>query len=451
MSAKKRKPFTDWVFSHWQEGAHHKDWVTEAEWARINQRPLRAQKLLYAIALGFFILLLWAAFAPLDEIARGDGKIIPSQKLQTLQSLDGGLIQDILVHEGQIVNAGDILIKIDPTRFIASAAESQAQIIGLQAETARLKALVSAEAPSFPEAVSSHEDLLNRESKLYESSLAELEQQQQVYESQINQRQEELNEASAAVEQHRKTLTLTEQELNATRPLLASGAVSDIDVLRLEREVVRVKGELNRAQAVRERSKAAITEAQNKKQEVALNMTNRWRNQLAESSSKLDALLKAEQGLSDKVQQADIRAPIRGTVQRLYAHTIGGVLTPGREVVDIVPLDDKLVVEARIHPKDIAFIKLGQKATIRLSAYDFSIYGGLYAKVTHISADTITDEKDNTYYQVRLTTDQSTLHKDLLVIPGMTAQVDIITGKRTVLMYLLKPLLRASSTALRER
>ncbi len=438
-------------FNEEQDAGRSDDWVTGAEWARINQQPLRARSLLYSIIVTFFALIVWAALAPLDEIARGDGKVIPSQRLQTLQSLDGGLVKEILVREGQIVAAGEILIKVDPTRFIASYAESRSQFSSLSAEVARLQALVTGENPVFPNETVENEELLQREMRLYQSSLEELEKQQQVYSNQITQRQQEFNEANAAVTQHSKTLELTQHEIEITRPLLESGAVSDIDILRLERDIVRIQGELSRAQATKARSASAIKETENKKREVELTLTNRWRGQLADSASKLNALTKAEEGLADKVLQADIRSPIRGTVQRLYVHTVGGVLTPGREVIEIVPLDDKLVIEARIPPKDIAFIKPGQKATLRFSAYDFSVYGGVKASVSHISADTITDDKDNTYYSVRLVTEYSALNKDLLIIPGMTAQVDIITGKRTVLKYLLKPLLRASATALSER
>lgn len=439
------------LFQQWQQHGTHENWVTDAEWARINQAPLRARTLLYAIVVIFVLLIIWAAFAPLDEIARGEGKVIPSQKLQTLQSLDGGLVQDILVREGQIVEAGEVLIKVDPTRFMASYSESRSQLVNLSAEVARLQALVSQQPLSFPELLNDYPNIIERETRIYQFSLEELQEQQQALSNQIVQKQQEHNEAVAAVEQYQKTLTLTKHELEVTKPLLESGAVSDIDILRLEREVVRVQGELNRAKATQARSQAAIKEAQNKQNEIRLTLTNRWRNQLSDSSAKLDALMKAEQGLEDKVLQADIRSPVHGTVQRLHINTIGGVLTPGRDVIDIVPLDDKLVVEARIPPKDIAFIKNNQRAMIRFSAYDFSIYGGVVAQVSHISADTITDEKDQTYYLVRLTTEYSNLHEDLLIIPGMTTQVDIITGKRTVLMYLLKPLLRAKATALSER
>lgn len=448
----KRSGWIDRLFGRWVRPSGNPDWVTDAEWAHIMQEPLRARRLLYGVAIAIIALIAWVSVAPLDEIARGDGRVIPSQQLQTIQSLDGGLVEDILVREGQVVERGDLLIKVDPVRFVASLGESRAQFLALSAEVARLSALTSGTEPLFPAVVVDEAaELLLHEQRLYRSSLDELNEQQSVYQNQIEQRQQELAEARAAENQYRSTLQLTVREIDLTRPLLASGAVSDIDILRLERQVATAEGELGRARATVARGEAAVNEAINRRREVELSMLNRWQNQLSESRSRLDALTQAGQGLADMVRQAEIRTPIRGTVQRMHVNTVGGVLTPGRDVVDIVPLDDQLMIEARIHPKDIAFIRPDQKAVIRFTAYDFAIYGGLGASVTHISADTITDERDNTFYLVRLMTDDTGFTEDLLIIPGMTTQVDIITGKRTVLSYLLKPILRASSQALTER
>ncbi len=451
-ATKKRSGLIDRLFGRWVQTSGRADWVSDTEWARIMQEPLRARTLLYGVFLALVALIVWASLAEIDEITRGDGRVIPSRQLQTLQSLDGGMVEDILVREGQIVDQGDLLVRVDPIRFAASLGESRAQYLALTAEVTRLAALVTGTEPIFPPEVSEEApELLRHEQRLYRSSLEELTEQQSVYESQIEQRQQELEEARAAVRQYTNTLRPTQRELEVTRPLLDSGAVSDVDVLRLERQVATIEGELSRAQAAVARSEAAVTEARNRKREVELTMINRWQNQLSESRGRLDALTQAGQGLEDMVRQAEIRSPIRGTVQRLHINTVGGVLTPGRDVVDIVPLDDQLMIEARIHPRDIAFIRPQQEATIRLTAYDFSIYGGLSARVEHISADTITDEQDNTYYLVRLITEPGGFDEDLLIIPGMTTQVDIITGKRTVMEYLLKPILRAGSMALTER
>ncbi len=439
-------------FSRWLTPAQQSDWVVDAEWARIQQEPLRARALLYTILIAFVVLIIWAAFAPLDEVARGDGKVIPSQQLQVMQSLDGGIVEAIFVREGQIVEAGDPLLRIDPTRFIANFRESRAQFFALTAEVARLRALTTNNELVFPdELLSEAPYIVLQEQQLYETSKAELAAQQAAIRNQMTQRQEELREIQAAEVQFRTTLELTTRELNVTKPLLASGAVSDVDIIRLERDVANLTGELRRSQANIARAQAAISEANNKLRETELTMLNRWQSQLAESRAKLESLTEAEAGLADKVKQTEIRSPVRGTVQRLYFNTLGGVITPGRDVLEIIPLDDQLIIEARIPPKDIAFIRPGQTAMIKFTAYDFAVYGGLSAEVQHISADTITDEHENTFYLVRLKTHDIGFNDELLIIPGMTTQVDIITGKKTVLEYLLKPVLRATSQAMTER
>lgn len=445
-------PFMDRLFGRWLRTPANRDWVIDAEWARIQQEPVHARRLLYVMFLALVALIAWSAHAPLDEVARGDGRVIPSQQLQVVQSLDGGIVEQILVREGQVVDAGDLLLRIDPTRFVSSLRESRAQFLSLSAEVARLRALTSGTEPNFPEELQSEApEIVAHELRLYQANLEELSEQIAVLQRQMEQREQDLREARAARAQHASSLALSSRELQVTRPLLRSGAVSDVDIIRLEREVSNARGELNRAEAVISRSEAAIEEARNKVREVELNVMNRWRTQLSDSRSRLDALSEAETGLADRVKQTDIRSPVRGTVQRLFVNTIGGVVTPGREVVEIIPLDDQLIIEARIAPKDIAFLRPGQQAMIKFTAYDFAIYGGLDAEVQHISADTITDERDNTYYLVRLRTLTSDFGNDLPIIPGMTTQVDILTGKKTVLEYLLKPVLRATSQAMTER
>ncbi len=451
-ATEKRAGLVDRLFSRWVQTSGRADWVSDTEWAHIMQKPLRARALLYGVLLAIVALIVWASFAEIDEVTRGQGRVIPSLQLQTLQSLDGGIVEEILVREGQVVERGELLLRVDPVRFAASLGESRAQFLALTAQVTRLAALVTGTEPVFPPQVAEEApDLLALEQQLFQSSKDELREQQAVYADQIEQREQELQEARAAVQQYTDTLRLTQRELDVTRPLLDSGAVSDVDILRLERQIATIQGELSRAQAAVARSQAAVSEARNRRREVELTMINRWQNELAESQSRLEAINQAGQGLEDMVRQAEIRSPIRGTVQRLHANTIGGVLTPGRDVIDIVPIDDQLVVEARINPRDIAFIRPDQEATIRLTAYDFAIYGGMKGHVEHISADTITDENDNTFYLVRLATETGGNAEDISIIPGMTAQVDILTGKRTVMQYLLKPLLRAGSMAFTER
>ncbi|RFF26505.1 MULTISPECIES: HlyD family type I secretion periplasmic adaptor subunit [unclassified Wenzhouxiangella] len=449
---RKQNGLIDRLFSRWVRTSGRTDWISDIEWARIMQEPLRARTLLYGVMLSLIALCTWASVAEIDEVTRGQGSVIPSRQLQTLQSLDGGMVEEILVSEGQVVEQGDLLVRVDPVRFKASLGESRAQYLALTAEVTRLRALVAGIEPIFPpELVEEAPELMEHEMRLYRSTLEELSEQQEILSNQLEQRQQELEEARAAVSQYTNTLRLTRRELEVTRPLLESGAVSDVDVLRLERQIATIEGELSRARAAVARSEAAVSEARNNQREAELAAINRWQNKLSDSRSRLAALTEAGEGLEDMVRQAEIRSPMRGIVRRLHVNTVGGVLTPGQEVIDIVPLDDQLMIEARIQPRDIAFIRPQQEASVRLTAYDWDIYGSLDAHVEHISASTITDERDNTYYLVRLVTEPGGYDDELLIIPGMTAEVDILTGKRTIMRYLLNPLLRAGSKAFTER
>ncbi|MCH8500112.1 MAG: HlyD family type I secretion periplasmic adaptor subunit [Marinobacter sp.] len=447
-----RVPLVDRLLARWASQPKLSDWRAEANWAELQQTPLRARALLYLCALTLFALLIWAAFAQLDEVTRGDGRVIPTSQLQVIQSQDGGVVRSIMVREGQLVEAGQPLLQLDQTRFLADVRERRARIMSLEAETARLRALTEMQPLNMPPELSElMPQLVEDQRQLYESSLSELNEQLLALDEQRVQRQQELREFQAAARQSRNVRTLAQQELDTTRPLLRSGAVSEIDILRLEREISRASGDIERAEAQIQRAEAAIREVDIRKREAQLSMVNRWRSQLAEAQVTLQALREEEAGLADRVQQTEIRAPVAGIVQRLYVSTIGGVVMPGRELIEIVPIDDQLIIEARIAPNDIAFLRPGLPAVIKLSAYDFNIFGGLSAELEHISADTITDERDNTFYLVRLRTLSNELAGDLPIIPGMTAQVDIVTGRKTVMAYLLNPVLRATREAMRER
>lgn len=428
------------------------DWVTEADWARLQQEPLRARALLYVMALVLLLLLVWAAFASVDEVARGEGRVIPSRQLQVIQSFDGGVVDEILVHEGQVVEAGDLLLRIDPTRFISSFRESRAQYLSLQAKAERLKALTSGAAFVLPpDVMSEAPDVAAYEQRLFETSLLERAEQLRIARDQQVQREEEYKEIQAKVTQTTRAHELARQELQVTKPLLTSGAISEVEILRLEGDVSNADGARKQALAQLARSEAAVAEAEGKLREVELTINNKWRNELSEVMGKLASLEEGSRGLADRIKYAEIRSPVRGTVQRLLVNTVGGVVQPGNQVLEIIPLDDQLLIEAKVAPKDIAFLRPGQAAIVKFTAYDFVVYGGLTGTLEHISADTITDERDNTFYLVRVRTDRAGFDPALPIMPGMTTQVDILTGKKTVLAYLLKPVLRAQQNALTER
>ncbi len=451
------KPFSflvEKLFARWllPSSAQSSDWVDDADWARIQQAPLRSRALLYAVFVVVIMLITWAGFAQIDEVARGQGKVIPSQHTQVIQSFDGGVVQEILVREGQVVEKNTLLLRIDSTRFVSSYRENHAQYLSLQVRAARLQALTNSTAFDLPKNIQIEApEVVENEKTLFTNNLNELGQQLSIADQQLMQRQEELNEIMARLAQATRAHELASEELQVTRPLLGSGAVSEVEILRLERDVSNANGERKQAIAQRARIESAVEEAKNKRQEVELAAKNRWRSELSETLALLSSSSETSLGLADRVKYAEIRAPVRGTVHRLFVNTVGGVVQPGREVLEMIPLDDQLLVEAKIPPKDIAFLRPGQEAMVKLTAYDFTIYGGLTGKLEHIGVDTITDENDQTYYLVRVRTNKAGLDQALPIIPGMTAQVDILTGKKTILSYLLKPILRAKQNALTER
>lgn len=429
------------------------DFATDADLAILRQEPLRAQVLLRAIGIVFLLFVVWAALAQLDEVTRGEGKVIPSRQVQILQSIDGGLVSEILVHEGDIVQANQLLIKIDETRFVSSVKENQAQYLGLVAKASRLRAI--AEGKPFvppPEVANADPSIVAQEKKLYEARNDELAAAISIARQQLNQRQQELNEAQAKRAQASQGYDLTARELTVTRPLINSGAVSEVELLRLERDVSRYRGERDMATAQISRVQSAISEAQRKIEEVELAFRNDAGKELSETMAKLNSLAEGSIALSDRVKQSSIRSPVKGTVKRLLVNTVGGVVQPGKDMIEIVPLEDTLLLEARVLPRDIAFLRPGQPVIVKFTAYDFPIYGGLDGTLEHIGADTVMDDKGNAFYTVRVRTSKPGFgDSNLPIIPGMVAEVDILTGKKSVLAYMLKPVLRAKSVALTER
>lgn len=430
------------------------DFAADSDLAILRQEPLRARMLLRCIGIAAALLVVWAGFAQLDEVTRGEGKVIPSRQLQVLQSIDGGLVSEILVKEGDIVQSEQLLVKIDETRFVSSVKENRAQYLALQAKAARLKAMADGKPFEVPaEARAEISDVVDQEKQYYDAKQAEMGASLSIARQQLMQRQQELNEMQAKRAQAAQGFELTSRELEVTRPLIRSGATSEVELLRLERDVARYRGDRDMATAQITRVQAAIGEARRKIEEVELNFRNEASKELSEVTGKLNSLSEGSVALTDRVKQSSIRSPVRGTVKRLLVNTVGGVIQPGKDVIEIVPLEDALLLEARIQPKDIAFLRPGQQAIVKFTAYDYSIYGGLEGVLEHIGADTVTDEKGNSFYIVRLRTEKGGFgaYQNLPIIPGMVAEVDILTGKKSVLAYLLKPVLKAKSVALTER
>jgi adhesin transport system membrane fusion protein len=429
------------------------DFATDADLAMLRQEPLRARVLLRSIGIVAAVFVLWAAVAQLDEVTRGEGKVIPSRQLQVLQSIDGGLVGEILVREGEIVQVDQLLIKIDETRFVSSVKENQSQASALMAKVARLRALSDGkEFVPPPEVVKEAPEIVEQERLLYAAKRDEMQAAVSIARQQLAQRQQELNEALARRAQASQGFELTSRELTVTRPLINSGAISEVELLRLERDVSRYRGERDMASAQITRVQASINEAQRKIEEVELSFRNEAGRELSDTVTRLNSLTEGGVALSDRVTQSSIRSPVKGTVKRLLVNTVGGVVQPGKDMIEIVPLEDALLLEARVQPRDIAFLRPGQPAMVKFTAYDFSIYGGLEGTLEHIGADTVTDDKGNAFYTVRVRTNRPDFGiANLPISPGMVAEVDILTGKKSVLAYLLKPVLRAKHVALSER
>ncbi len=445
----------DSMFARWipeTDASAEASWEQDVHQAFIDQNPIRTRAMLYGVVVVLVLLLVWSAFAEVDELTRGEGKVIPSRQIQVVQSLDGGIVQEILVREGDIVEPGQLLVRLDNTRYMATFRESRVEQEALEARAARLRAL--AEETEFsppPELAEKIPDIIARELTLFESKRAERQAKISIVREQLEQREQELVEQQALRRQLRKSYELTSQELSYMRPLEASGSVSKVDLLRLEREVTRYKGEGEQAEAQIARIRSAILEAKKKIEQVELDFLNQTREELTEVSARIKAMAEGEAGLSDKVTQTAVRSPVRGTIKTVLYNTVGGVVLPGKELFEIVPLDDALLLEAKIAPKDIAFLSPGQKAIVKVTAYDFVIYGGLEGRIEQIGADTVIDENGNPFYLVRVRTEKANLGDDKPVIPGMVANVDILTGKKTVLTYLFKPILRGKQYALSER
>ncbi|EGT4357210.1 MULTISPECIES: HlyD family efflux transporter periplasmic adaptor subunit [Cronobacter] len=359
----------------------------------------------------FFV---WAWFATLDEVTVGTGKITPSSRAQVIESLDGGIVNALMVHEGDVVERGQMLARLDPTRFQSNYGEAAARARALRASSERLRSELTGEPLQFSEESMREPALVARERQLYES------------------RRRNLNET---LENLQKTYNLVMAELRMTQPLVAKGAASEVEVIRLQRQAAELKGKMDDA-----RNQFAV----------------RAREEQVKNNADLDAQLQVMAGKADQLDRATLFSPVRGVVKDIQVTTVGGVLQPGGKLMEIVPLEDQLLVETRINPRDIAYIRPGLPATVKITAYDSSIYGDLKGEVEMVSPDTLQDEvkRDQFYYRVYVRTQSAELKnrngKRFPILPGMVANVEIKTGQKTVLDYLIKPLNKVKE-ALRER
>lgn len=430
--------------------------ITDVNATKLYDTTIQSHIILWLTFSFVIIAFFWANFATLDEVTRGAGKIIPSSQIQIVQNLEGGILSEILIREGDLVEKGQALLKLNPVQFTSSFNETKFKHYELLATVARLRAEVTKQDIKIPEEVTLKAPKIARNAKeLLVSKRNELDANQRILNAQIRQKKQDLIELKSKSRQISRSHKLLQEELTMSRPLVAEGAMSKVELLRLQRSANDLKGELTSAQLSIPRVQFSINEAKNKLSELEIRFHTESLKKLNQARAELQRTTESVMALEDKVTRTNILSPVKGTIKRLKVTTIGGVIKPGMDLVEIVPIEDQLLIEAEVRPADIAFLHPGQKAMVKLTAYDFSIYGGLKAELEHISADTITNDEDGeSYFLIRLRTNKNYLEKygeKLNIIAGMTTNVDILTGKKTVLDYILKPILKAKERALRER
>lgn len=424
--------------------------------AALLQNPPRPAFLIIRGTFALFVIaVIWAGFSDLEEVTIGEGKVIPSSQVQVIQNLEGGIVAKIPVNVGDIVQKNQVVLNIDPTRFSSSLGETKAKYYALLAKTARLTAEVEDKpfvAP--PELAKDSPQVVREEMALYQSRKEELQATISVLRNQVEQRNQELAEKRARANQLAESYRLVQQEVNLTRPMAAQKVISDVELLRLERQASDLRAELDGTRLAIPRLEASLMEARNKVEGAMAKFRSDAATELSQARAEFEGTSASSLAMEDRLERTTIRSPVMGVVKQIKVTTVGGVIQPGMDVMEIVPIEDNLLVEARIRPADIAFLRPGQQAMVKVTAYDYSIYGGLQATLETITADSITNDKGESFYLVRVRTASNrfgSVDKPLPIIPGMLTTVHIQTGKKSILRYLLKPIIKARSEALRER
>ena len=441
--------------------------------AMLTEVPSLHRLTIWAMATLICSFLIWAYFSALQQVTSGTGKVIPSTQVQIIQSLDGGVLQKLFVQEGMQVKKNQPIASIDDTRFRSDFAEQKQEVDSLRANVIRLRAELSSilignntqwqrqieinkNIPVYPKDLEQNAQLMvARQKEEYSERLDNLINQLAIQEQKIQQREQEVAELNSKISTLQISYKIANKELDLTKPLAEKNIVSKIELYKLERSVNDLKGELSAVRLLSPKLKSALQESILNRRETVLVYRAETRAELNELQNKLSRINESQVGAQDKVTKALILSPVVGTIKTIKINTLGGVIKPGETIAEIVPTEDKLMIEAKIKPRDIGFIYPGLPAVVKITAYDFARYGGLTGKVEHISADTTLDEDGNSFYLIRVRTQASSIKNkqgdEMPIIPGILTQVDVITGERTILEYILNPILRANEAALRER
>ncbi|WP_318409904.1 HlyD family type I secretion periplasmic adaptor subunit [Photobacterium leiognathi] len=433
------------------------------KWAN-QKHAYRSRKIVWLCSLLVIAIITWAAYSKLEEVVVGDGKVVPTQAIQKIQSLEGGIIEQVLVSPGEQVKQGQTLLILDDTRFRTAFQESDEHFRTLQAQIKRLKAelktvKVNTREKDWKKQITiNHQALdfddLSKRAQLnakanYNERISQIESQLEEAQLTIEQQTEALRDAKSNTATLNSSLRLVNKEARMLEGAVTRGAVAEVELIQTRRDQVKIRGEIASSKVAQQKASAALREAIVMRRNLALEFRTSVQAQLNEATNQFAQLEDSQEGLADQLKRTEITAPMDGTIKDILVRSLGGVVKPGEPIMELVPNDSKLIVEARISPQDIAFVSKGLEATIKFTAYDFVVYGGRKGTVTYVSADALQTEDGTAYYRAHIQ-----LHDDpdtrLQVIPGMQAMVDILTGEKTVLSYWLKPLLRAKASALRE-
>lgn len=414
-----------------------------------------ANTLLLAIFGFFVIFILWASLAELDEVTRASGRIVPSKQIQTIQNLEGGIVKEILVRQGDEVKAGDVLVKLDRTQFDAEFNRNEEEYFSLEAMITRLQAESNFEEPVFEPAFSSeHENLVNRELNLYYARNAEFNASISSLEARLRQIEQEEIEARVSLTSAQSSSELATKEVEILRPLVERGIEPQLELVRAEQRKIEAEGDYQIAELGIEKARKSVEEINLQIEAERQKFRAGVLTELNEAQTSRNQLVDSLPALSDRVNRTDVIAPTDGIINQVLVTTIGGVVDSGMPIVELVPLDDTLLVEAEVLPQDIAFLRPGQPARVKLTAYDFARYGALEGNVENISADAILNDQQEYMYVIQVRTQENSLPSDdgdLPILPGMVADVDILNGKKSIMAYLMNPVLKLKENAFRER
>lgn len=422
----------------------------------INKRD---HVLLYTVGIIFIVFLVWANLATLEEVTRGEGTVIPSSQVKVIQNLEGGIIEEILVRDGDVVKAGQTLVRLRNVQASSDLNANQKRYLGIKAIVQRLKAeSEGATTISFSDdVITGVPESVDNERATFKANKEKVRNQLSVLEQQLSQKKQEVEELTRRISDTSRVLALSNKEMDMLKPAVDRGAAPKMELLQLERSIAERRAELNGLKLALPRSKAAVKEVEERVAELESTAKADAQAEMAERIVEMNSIRETLSALTDRKDRTVIVSPVEGTVKDVKFTTEGGVVQPGEAIMEVVPLGDNLLIEANIRPSDIAFLYSGQKATVKITAYDYTIYGGLVGRVENISADTITNQgqgQEEDFYQILVRTDETSIHhqgQNLLIKPGMKAQIDVLTGEKTIMDYLLKPFKKAAQTALRER